>query len=87
MLIQEDCGGIEGADLHGAAQDGLYHTCSGDSYWVRQYLKWCDYERVGTDQDVRPLAIVVKGALAAEATSHARRLKIGIGEWPNDKCR
>lgn len=68
MLIQEDGDEFERADLYVTAQSDPYHSCSGDSYWVRQYLECCDCERVGNNEIVRPSALVARGAFCGKVT-------------------
>jgi len=41
VLIWNDTGDADLADVCTAAQAGQYDTSSGDSCWVRQYLEWC----------------------------------------------
>lgn len=85
--MYEASGDVERAEMHTATQCASNDSSSGDSCWVRQYLEWCDDVTVRPEQGARPLAFVVKEALASEATSHVGRSEVQIGEWPNDKSR
>lgn len=72
MLIHEDGDDIERADQYVAVHGASYHACSGDSYCVQQYLEWCDYARIGNNQDRTSFGISCReGALDAEVTFHA----------------